>query len=45
MGRGISKVRIKPDRVEDAKKAITREDVQGADIERRRIRAQGEAQP
>ena len=27
MGRGISKVRIKPDRVEDAKKAITREDV------------------
>jgi len=27
MGRGISKVRIKPDRTEDAKKAITREDV------------------
>jgi large subunit ribosomal protein L19e len=27
MERGISKVRIKPDRVEDAKKAITREDV------------------
>ena len=29
MGRGISKVRIKPDRVDDAKKAITREDVRG----------------
>ncbi len=27
MGRGISKVRIKPDRTEDAKKSITREDV------------------
>ncbi len=27
LDRGISKVRIKPDRVEDAKKAITREDV------------------
>jgi large subunit ribosomal protein L19e len=27
LGRGISKVRIKPDRVEDAKKSITREDV------------------
>jgi large subunit ribosomal protein L19e len=27
LDRGVSKVRIKPDRVEDAKKAITREDV------------------
>jgi large subunit ribosomal protein L19e len=27
MGRGVSKVRIKPDRTEDAKKSITREDV------------------
>jgi large subunit ribosomal protein L19e len=27
LDRGISKVRIKPDRVDDAKKAITREDV------------------
>ena len=27
LDRGISKVRIKPDRIEDAKKAITREDV------------------